>query len=180
MWLSMVVGGWTVLVSHASSSSPLATPPQRWPIACDIARSSARPTLLVFAHPHCPCTRATLGELERIATRCSERLDIVVSFLASAELGEGWSHGELWQRASAIPGAAVRDDLGGQRARTFGALTSGQTLLFDARGELVFNGGITAARGHAGDNAGERAVIAHAHDLAPQGPSTPVFGCSLF
>ena len=47
----------------------------------------------------------------------------------------------------------VRDDMAGE-ARRFGAVTSGQTLLFDTQGNLLFSGGITAARAQAGDNAG--------------------------
>ena len=60
----------------------------------------------------------------------------------------------------------LRDDDGAE-ARRFGAETSGQTLLYDARGALAFSGGITGARGHAGDNAG-RASLRRADSIASQ------------
>ena len=40
------------------------------------------------------------------------------------------------------------------RRQRFGAETSGQTLLYDRDGRLLFSGGTTGSRGHDGDNAG--------------------------
>jgi hypothetical protein len=74
----------------------------------------------------------------------------------------------------------VRDDQGAQSAR-FGAATSGQTFLYDARGNLQFSGGITAARAHAGDNAGRSSLVAMLNASgAPVASRTSVFGCPLF
>jgi hypothetical protein len=64
-------------------------------------------------------------------------------------------------------------------ARRFGASTSGQTLLYNMAGRLVFNGGITIARGHSGSNDGRDAVVALLSGLVPMHTITPVFGCSL-
>jgi hypothetical protein len=52
-------------------------------------------------------------------------------------------------------------------------------VLYNAAGALLFSGGITAARGHEGDNAGREMVLAHlaANDA---GRRAPVFGCPLF
>ena len=38
--------------------------------------------------------------------------------------------------------------------------TSGQVVVYDAKGALLFSGGITAARGHMGDNAGRDRITA--------------------
>ena len=38
------------------------------------------------------------------------------------------------------------------------AITSGQTLLYDTKGHLVFSGGITGGRGHEGDNTGRESI----------------------
>ncbi len=74
----------------------------------------------------------------------------------------------------------VRRDDAGSEARRFGVETSGQTLLYDRRGTLIFSGGITGSRGHAGDNAGEAALV----DLLTHGAAdrhgSNVFGCPLF
>ena len=74
---------------------------------------------------------------------------------------------------------SVRDD-GGAEARAFGVETSGQTLLYDAAGKLRFNGGITGSRGHAGDNAGRKALVALIGETAPDRNGASVFGCPLF
>ncbi len=47
-------------------------------------------------------------------------------------------------------------------------------------GTLLFSGGITGARGHAGDNAGRAAIVALLNQLNPATTATNVFGCSLF
>jgi hypothetical protein len=79
-----------------------------------------------------------------------------------------------------IPGVTVHLDDAGREARLFASMTSGETLLFDAEGRLKFHGGITASRGHSGDNAGRDALEALLRGQASQQVITPVFGCSLF
>jgi hypothetical protein len=95
--------------------------------------------------------------------------------------GEGWERTDLWQRASAIPGVCVVTDPCGAEARRFGAATSGQAMLYDPAGKLLFCGGITGARGHAGGNAGFDAVLQR-FQVASAMPTTqtPVYGCELF
>ena len=65
------------------------------------------------------------------------------------------------------------------RRASFGAVTSGQALLNDYPGRLVFWGGLTAGRGHAGDSPGRRAVLACVADATPDSRDLPVFGCPL-
>jgi hypothetical protein len=48
----------------------------------------------------------------------------------------------------------------GHEACLFGAATWGQTMVYGRDGRLLFSGGITAARGHYGDNAGTQAIAA--------------------
>jgi hypothetical protein len=71
----------------------------------------------------------------------------------------------------------VKSDVGGSVAGQFHANTSGEVLVYDSRGKLCFHGGITAARGHAGDNLGESAVIAIALGGKSYVERCPVFGC---
>ncbi len=70
-------------------------------------------------------------------------------------------------------------DRDGRDARLFDAHTSGQALLYDASGRLVFKGGITASRGGYGQNAGADAILALTAGVVPKRSLTPVFGCSL-
>ena len=68
----------------------------------------------------------------------------------------------------------------GTEARRFGVSTSGQTLLYDNAGALLFAGGITGARAHQGDNDGRRSIVALLNRETPARTATNVFGCSLF
>jgi hypothetical protein len=72
----------------------------------------------------------------------------------------------------------LRDD-GGVEAARFGAHTSGAVLLYDAGGKLAFNGGITLARGHAGDSPGAERIAALVSGGVPALAAAPVFGCAL-
>src|SRR5206468_5995539 len=92
---------------------------------------------------------------------------------------EEWAKTDLFDAAAAMPGVEVHIDDGGKEARRFGSATSGMALLYDASGRLVFNGGITSARGHAGDNAGSAAIIAALQGDAAVRNQAMVFGCQL-
>jgi hypothetical protein len=93
---------------------------------------------------------------------------------------DSWIHTDLWHAASDLPGTVVISDLGGREADLFRAAISGETVVYDAAGDLRFHGGITGARGHAGDNAGCSAVESYANMGAAPLAQTPVFGCPLF
>jgi hypothetical protein len=102
-----------------------------------------------------------------------------VLFLQPAQSDAQWTNTDLQRSAAAIPGVKVRVDVDGVEARRFGAETSGHTLLFDRDGSLLFSGGITEFRGHAGDNIGERAIESLVNGQAPARTTTFVFGCAL-
>ncbi|RYF47558.1 MAG: hypothetical protein EOO38_11920 [Cytophagaceae bacterium] len=91
-----------------------------------------------------------------------------------------WEKTALWENVTAIPGVIALTDEGGVEAHRFHASTSGQALLFDSSRRLVFSGGITAGRGHAGDNAGRDTIVSLLTTGKAKRHKTFVFGCSLF
>lgn len=151
---------------------------QVWP-ATQIERAADRPTLVMLAHPHCPCTAASVGELAQIMARLQGRIAAYVLFVKPKGAGRDWDDTSLRRSAEAIPGVKVIFDPDGAEAHRFGAETSGHTFLFGADGRLLFSGGITASRGHSGDNVGESAIVAVVNHQAPTISQTLVFGCSL-
>jgi len=102
-----------------------------------------------------------------------------VLFVKPPGAGPDWDDTDLRRSAAEIPGVTVLTDENGTEAGRFGAETSGHTLVFDRRGALIFSGGITASRGHAGANTGESAVLAALKQEPMLRNRTPVFGCSL-
>jgi hypothetical protein len=179
LWLAAVGGGMGVLWSYSTAPDVAATPPAVWPRESRVRPSEGRSNLIVLAHPHCPCTRATIEELDRLMARVGDQLQAHVLFATPAGAADGWEATDLWGRAVAIPGVTVLRDAEGSEARHFGAATSGQVVLYDSTGRLRFSGGITAARGHAGDNAGRSAIVELLGGVSSDAIETPVFGCSL-
>jgi hypothetical protein len=108
------------------------------------------------------------------------RLTAYVLFLKPTGFSDDWEKTDLWRSAADIPGVKPVIDYDGNEARRFHAATSGQTVLYDAEGRLLFSGGITMARGHAGDNAGRSAIISLINAGIAEQTVTPVFGCPLF
>jgi hypothetical protein len=180
VWVPAVGFGIQTLLRYANTPGRPAIPPNRWPSAVPFPPAKQRSTLVVFAHPQCPCSRATIEELARIVSCCSQKVEATVLFYAPSTMPRGWTKTALWDSAVAIPGVRVLDDAEGNTARRFGVHTSGQTLLYDASRHLVFNGGITAFRGHSGDNDGRDEIIALLRGETPPRHGTPVFGCALF
>jgi hypothetical protein len=133
----------------------------------------------MFAHPHCPCTRASIGELNRLLTLCSGPLEAQVLFIQPKGMAPDWTETSLRKSAAAIPGIKVQLDPDGEEAQRFGAESSGYLVLYSAEGKLLFSGGITAARGHAGDNAGENTVVDLLNGQSTELKHTAVYGCSL-
>ncbi len=170
--------GMRVLSHYENTPGCVGTVPPAWP-ATQIERATDRPTLVIAAHPHCPCTASSVGELAQIMARLQGKVATYVLFVKPREAGRDWEDTDLRRSAEAIPGVKVVFDPDGVEARRFGAETSGHALLFGADGRLLFSGGITASRGHAGDNAGETAIVALVNNQTPARTRTFVFGCSL-
>jgi hypothetical protein len=118
--------------------------------------------------------------LEQIVACCGSKVDVSVFFYTPPGLNKDWPITDLWHSAARIPGVRVLEDPGSAVARLFGARTSGQALLYDRTRHLVFNGGITAFRGHSGINDGRESIMALLQDGTARHSSTPVFGCALF
>jgi hypothetical protein len=120
-----------------------------------------------------------MEELNRILAQCSGKVAPHVLFFRPAGFSDSWARTGLWPSAAAIPGVTVQEDRDGAQARLFGAETSGYLVLYDTQGRLLFKGGITGSRAHAGDNAGENAVVSLLTGQPVSLTQTPVYGCSL-
>jgi hypothetical protein len=181
VWFAVVCAGLAALANHAHRPGTAGDPPGRWPASSRLEPVAGRATLVVGLHPGCPCSRATLEELDRLMARTDGRATVHALVFKPSTFGDDWEKTDIWRRAAAIPGVTVvRDDDGIEAAR-FGATTSGHVVVYDADGRLAFSGGITSARGHAGDSVGSDSIAVL---LAGNGGSqishrTAVFGCAL-
>jgi hypothetical protein len=135
---------------------------------------------LFFAHPKCPCTRASIGELEQIMTDCRDQVDAYALFVKPAEIEiADWEKTDLWRSAQRIPGVTLISDADGTEAERFQAATSGYVVLYDHQGQLQFRGGITGSRGHRGENVGRSSIVALLTEGSAVVDQTKVYGCEL-
>ena len=179
LWSVLVVCGFAALGWHEFEPGANGSVPLTWPSGSTLNRPTDRPTILLFAHPMCPCTRASLRELTQIISNIRNPADFCVVFARPEGTDSGWSHGLSWNVAAGIPGVRVVEDFACAEVRRFSVVTSGHVLAFDARGSLRFSGGITGSRGHDGDNYGRAAVIHFIEHGGTGCISSPVFGCLL-
>jgi hypothetical protein len=182
LWATGICASFAVLLSYKerpgapSTSVPGAA---RWPQGSALSLATDKHTLVVLAHPMCPCTRATIDELARLMARLEDRVDATVLLTLPASAPEEWRRSTLAQQAARIPGVHVRWDEGAKETNeSFTTFTSGQTLLYAPSGELLFAGGITPSRGHQGDNVGSEVILATVIDGKAVQRTSAVYGCA--
>lgn len=178
-WLMAAGAGLALLADYQATKGASGTAPVGWPEHTQVERDPSRANLVMFVHPQCPCTKASMEELNRLMAHSRGKVTAQVWFFRPTGFTEDWVHAALWQVAKAIPGVTPHEDPEGAQARLFGAETSGYVLLYDTQGHLQFKGGITSGRGHEGDNPGEDAIGDLLAGRSTELHETPVYGCSL-
>ena len=104
-WLSVVGVGLWLLWGYENTPGKAAASPRVWPADSRIQLARDRPTLVMLAHPHCPCTRSSIGELASIMAHSQGRLSAYVLFIRPEGSADDWLVTDLWQSASNIPGS---------------------------------------------------------------------------
>ena len=81
VWLCLVFAGTAALMRYKNAPGAQLDAPARWPAESRLVRIPGEATLVMAAHPQCPCTRASLTELERLLSRVRGRMHAVVLFV---------------------------------------------------------------------------------------------------
>lgn len=176
LWVTLVALGMFRVHRHAALPGRDTAAQMRWPAGTLLQRNPAGPTLLCFVHPRCPCTRASVRELERVMSHHRGAATVQVVF---RDEGDDPTTSPTWEMAARVPGARRVRDLRGVEAQRFGARTSGLVLLYAADGSLRFRGGVTSARGHEGESAGAAALGVALGGTTVGAAVARVFGCGL-
>lgn len=179
LWAALTVVGARTLLNYENTPGIPGAPPAQWPRASRLVRFNGKFTLVMLAHPNCPCTRASIAELDILMARAQGKLTAFVVFSKPGASAADMKLSDLWKAAARIPDVAVLDDSCGVETERFGGQVSGQTMLYDPAGQLIFSGGITGGRGHQGENAGLDAVVLKVRGLAAAQSHVAVFGCAL-
>jgi hypothetical protein len=177
-WCVAVGVGLVIAFGYSTTAGAAGTTPTSWPIDSAIAPAADGFTVVMFLHPHCTCSRASLRELADAVAHADAPHRIVLAFTDAAGDPTG---GVSWSLGERVRDATRWIDRGGIEATRFGAVTSGFVVVYDPRGALRFAGGITGSRGEVGDNIGRRQLAAI---LAGGGSDDAtarhaVFGCAI-
>ena len=179
LWFAAVGRGVHALLLYAYTPALTEPAAPTWPASLPSSAPRGLPLLVMFLHPHCACSRASIAELAVLMASAQTRLEARVYVVNVPGVAEDWVDTDLVRSAARIPGVTVSVDVDGRIARQLGASVSGETLMFSTSGLRVFRGGLTVARGHEGANPGRYAVLDLLDDIDSRRPETPVFGCYL-
>jgi hypothetical protein len=178
LWVAGVVFSAALLGDYEFTPGEQGETVKRWPSGISVAFTAKKFNLVVAAHPHCPCSRASLGELSEALATASGPVEVHIVYYQPPGATAEWNQTELVERSGRIPGAHIWFDSRGDIAQTLGARTSFDVFLFNPQQELVFRGGITRGRGVQGENMGRAALEAAL--AGKDGAKThPVYGCPL-
>jgi hypothetical protein len=183
-WILVIAySWWTVTAYEFTTEAADSGKVEHWPSESGIARAADRATLLFFLHPKCPCTAASLAELERLLSAGSRSPGSLPKTIIVATVPAGHSPDWLSTRtvvaAERLPAATLFVDERGTEARRFGAAASGTLMWFDEHGRRLYVGGITASRGHEGANVGRDRVADLLRGRLQRADGIPAFGCRL-
>lgn len=176
IWAALCFSGFSILALYANSPSPQGNAASPVP---DSSNDGARVTM--FLHPKCVCSRASIDELKAAMQQADQYRGTLHFYITVPESGST----EEWKKEPLVTqlkhwghNSTIHFDPGGKHAEKHGALTSGHVVAHDSEGKLIFTGGITASRGHRGENPGRLALTTALEGIPHKAPS-PVYGCGL-
>jgi len=182
LWIVSIGACLAAMSSYRWTPGQSGTVPEKWIPNSLIQPDGQRSTLVMFAHPRCPCTQASLAEFQNLTAQSRTPVQAVIVFYCPDDRGPEWRNTSNWTTARGLNGVSVIEDSNGQLAALFAAECSGLTCLYSPEGTLQYAGGITSGRGHQGESTGLAALQKF---LVPGPPerTTPVqcsvYGCSL-
>lgn len=177
LWSAAVIAGAQRIWSYENTPGDRLSVPANWPGSSLVGVDRERATLVMFVHPLCACTRASLIELREALDAMDQSPAVWIVLLSPQGLVKDWQE-KIAAIAQRIPEATIVTDVEGKMADTFGASTSGHVVVYDHDGRLTFSGGITEGRGHVGDNASRRDLVAALRG-GDHAQERPIFGCGL-
>lgn len=176
VWGILTLSGMGWLMAYSGAPSQTIRPLHHVPPNAGFESEGFR--MAMFIHPFCPCTAASLRELERLLPKSDKPLETMLVFGAE-NLEWKANDSRLWGLAKNITSIHCKTDNEQKIRNSFHARVSGEVFLYSPHGELLFHGGITNGRGHEGANAGSESILSILNESRQNFIKTPVYGCSL-
>src|SRR5262245_19500222 len=122
VWLAATGLGFAFLTDYSAQPGAPATAPAQWPDGSRIPDPNGSYLLVMTIHPHCPCTRASVTELNHVMALLRPRnVKGYVLAVKPQEFPDEWVNTESYRSAARIPGVAVLVDEGGAESARLGA-----------------------------------------------------------
>jgi len=116
-WGSLLVVGFLLLAQEEFTPVKASLPVTLFPRSSAVRLVSNKLTLVLFAHPHCPCTRASLHELDRLLAETQNRVSVTVVFTIPDGVPVDWEQGDCGTRRPGCPAFVLLEIKGaGKRA----------------------------------------------------------------
>src|SRR5437764_1303219 len=90
LWLLTIGAGGLATYRYQATPGRIGRACARWPADAFIPLDPKKMTLIMFAHPKCPCTRASVEELNRILARTEGTVVAHVVFMKPEEVAADW------------------------------------------------------------------------------------------
>lgn len=178
VWTAGVLCSVWILGSYEFTPGDKGETLARWPAGANLPFNPQKLNIIIAAHPHCPCSKVSLGEFAAALDTAPGAAEVNLVFYRPPGSSAEWSESELTERAARLPKARVYADPDGRIASLLGARTSFDIFTFDQKGAVVFRGGITRGRGVRGENDARAAL-----EKILQGKTAvqehPVYGCPI-
>lgn len=178
VWLLVISVSIVWFSNYQKTPGATGSMPARWPNGTTLPRNQLGPTIVIFLHPKCPCSKASLRQLFDFTSHI-ESLEIVTVLVLPDGTDKAFAQGPVMAVLEQEHHYRPILDAAGKEAAIFGAQTSGQALAYNHDGRLLFSGGLTSTRGHVGYSASILALLKALQDSRPAPGSYPVFGCQL-
>jgi hypothetical protein len=138
-----MLGGGGFWIYYQSGRQVAAETPSQWPMTSSLMRQADLPSVILFANPNSPCTTDTLAQLKEAVE--GERVKASIVFWAPEHADEESLNSNNIDQAKQISGATIVFDSKGHEFANFGIQSSGQVIVYDPNGQLVYNGDITGS-----------------------------------
>lgn len=177
-WLTLCVAQCAALVDFSLTPGNDTRPPNRdvsasaWPAPSEFRA-------IVALHPKCPCSWATLTELDHLLRAADGRLACRLLCFRPKDAADDFCDTRLMKAAANLLHTQIVIDPEAKQASQLGMTTSGAMVIYDAAGQLAFYGGVTTARGHAGPSLVTESIERLLDDGLMPVSCHPAYGCSL-
>lgn len=177
LWCACLMIGLSFLWTQESETGRQGNFPEVWPKKSHLSRIDGLPTLVMFAHPKCPCSEKSISQLSQLLKDIEKKAAVHVVFYKPEEKKDYWAKDRLWSKVVRFKNTGVLIDSKKHETTLFDPKTSGQVYLYSPEGRLVFSGGITA---DSDNDLSMKGIKEYILEKKMVDKKFSVFGCSLF